>query len=165
MFKKVSILVFLIFVACQYEVPSTFSEKALNEKLYSLGDVSSTFKEVIDNHRGKKVLIDVWASWCRDCIEGIPRVKELQKEFPEVVYLFLSVDEKVGSWKRGVKRYHLEGEHYNLPKGMKNGDLVSFLDLSWIPRYLALDEKGQIILFNAIDASDKKIKEALKGSI
>ena len=165
MFKKVSILVFLIFVACQYKVPSTFSEKALNEKLYSLGDVSSTFQEVIDNHRGKKVLIDVWASWCRDCIEGIPRVKELQKEFPEVVYLFLSVDEKVGSWKRGVKRYHLEGEHYNLPKGMKNGDLVSFLDLSWIPRYLVLDEKGQIILFNAIDASDKKIKEALKGSI
>ena len=45
---------------------------------------------------------------------------------------------------------------------MKNGDLVTFLDLSWIPRYLVLNEKGEIILFNAIDASDKKIREALK---
>jgi len=79
-----------------------------------------------------------------------------------VVYLFLSVDEKVGSWKRGVQRHLLEGEHFNIPKGMKNGDLVTFLDLSWIPRYLVLNEKGEIILFNAIDASDKKIREALK---
>ena len=165
MFKKVSILVFLIFVGCQHEAPSTFSEIALNEKLYSLEDVSSSFQEVINNYRGKKVFIDVWASWCRDCIEGIPKVKELQKEFPEVIYLFLSVDENVGSWKRAVKRYLLEGEHYNIPKGMKNGDLVTFLDLSWIPRYLVLDEKGKIILFNTIDASDKKIKEALKLSI
>ncbi len=165
MFKKISILVVLIFASCQFEVPSTFSEKAFNEKLYSVEHVSFTFQEVINNHSGKKVLIDVWASWCRDCIEGFPKVKALQKEFPEVVYLFLSVDEKVGSWKRGIQRYLLEGEHYNIPKGMNNGDLVSFLDLSWIPRYLVLDETGKIIVFNAIDASDKKIKEALKLNI
>jgi thiol-disulfide isomerase/thioredoxin len=165
MFKKISILVVLIFASCQFEVPSTFSEKAFNEKLYSVEDVSFTFQEVINNHSGKKVLIDVWASWCRDCIEGFPKVKALQREFPEVVYLFLSVDENVGSWKRGIQRYLLEGEHYNIPKGMNNGDLVSFLDLSWIPRYLVLDETGKIIVFNAIDASDKKIKEALKLNI
>ena len=88
MLKKVSIIVLLIFLSCQQEIPSNFSEKARKEIVYSLEDVSSTFQEVLNNYRGKKVLIDVWASWCRDCIEGIPKVKELQKEFPEVVYLF-----------------------------------------------------------------------------
>ena len=52
-----------------------------------------------------------------------------------------------------------------MSKGMKNGDLVEFLDLSWIPRYLVLDEKGKISLFNAIDASDQKIKEAFNIQI
>ena len=162
MFKKISIVVLLLFfVSCNLEKPTTFSEKALNEKLYNLNDVSSTFKEVLNQHKGKKILIDVWASWCRDCIEGMPKVKALQKEYPEVVFLFLSVDERIGSWKRGVKKYNIKGEHYNLPNGMKKGDLVDFLNVSWIPRYVVVDENGNISLFKATDASDSKITEVL----
>ena len=160
MLKKISIVFVLIFMSCNLEAPVEFSEKALHENLESIEGVSSSFEEIIYTYKGKKILVDVWASWCRDCIEGIPKVKKIQKEFPEVVFLFLSVDEKVDSWKRAVKRYAISGEHYNMSKGMKNGDLVEFLDLSWIPRYLVLDEKGKISLFNAIDASDQKIKEA-----
>ena len=160
MLKKISIVFVLIFMSCNFEAPVEFSEKALHENLESIEGVSSSFEEIIYTYKGKKILVDVWASWCRDCIEGIPKVKKIQKEFPEVVFLFLSVDEKVDSWKRAVKRYAISGEHYNMSKGMKNGDLVEFLDLSWIPRYLVLYEKGKISLFNAIDASDQKIKEA-----
>ena len=161
MLKKGSIVFALIFMSCNLETPLEFSEKALHENLESIEGVSSSFEGIINKYKGKKILVDVWASWCRDCIEGIPKVKKLQKEFPGVVYLFLSVDEKVDSWKRSVKHYDIIGEHYNMSKGMKNGDLVDFLDLSWIPRYLVLDEKGKISVFNAIDASDQKIKEAL----
>ena len=163
MFKKIIVLVFVSFLSsCSLETPTEFTEKALQEKVYDLNDEVSTFKEVIDQHKGKKILIDVWASWCRDCLVGMPKVKELQTAFPEVVYLFLSVDEKKDSWKRGVKRYDVIGEHYNLPQGMKTGDLVDFLNLSWIPRYVVVDENSQITLFNEIDASDKDIIEALK---
>ncbi|QXP65573.1 TlpA disulfide reductase family protein [Polaribacter sp. AHE13PA] len=163
MFKKIIVLVFVSFLAsCSLETPTEFSEKALLEKVYDLNDEVSTFKDVIDQYKGKKVLIDVWASWCRDCLVGMPKVKELQTAFPEVVYLFLSVDEKKSSWKRGVKRYDVIGEHYNLPQGMKKGDLVGFLNLSWIPRYVVVDENGKITLFNATDASDENIIKALK---
>ncbi|MEE9407065.1 MAG: thioredoxin-like domain-containing protein [Polaribacter sp.] len=166
MFKKGSILVLLlIVVSCNFERPTEFSEKALSENVYDLKDVSTTFKDVLNEHKGKKILIDVWASWCRDCLSAIPKTKELQEEFPEVVFLFLSVDQRIGSWKRGVKRYNIKGEHYNLPKGMKNGDLVDFLNLGWIPRYLVVDEKGKILLFKATDASDEDIITALKKSI
>ena len=166
MFKNVIVLVCLLFfVSCNFETPTEFSDEALKEKVYNLQDEVSTFQEVIHQHKGKKIVIDVWASWCRDCLAGMPKVKELQKEFPEVVFLFLSVDEKIGSWKRGVKRYNVKGEHYNLPKGMKKGDLVDFLDVSWIPRYLVVDENGKITLFDATDASDKEIILALKKVI
>ena len=85
----------------------------------------------------------------------------MQKEFPEVVFLFLSVDEGVNSWKRGIERFKIKGEHYNLPKGMKDGEFVDFLNLRWIPRYLVLDENGGITLYKAIKSSDKRIVEAL----
>jgi len=164
--KIVPILVLLFFfTSCSFEVPKEFSDKALNEKLYNLKDIDATLQEVLNQYKGKKVLIDVWASWCRDCIAGLPKVKEIQREFKEVVFLFLSVDERIDSWKRGVKRYNIKGEHYNLPKGMKKGDLVEFLNISWIPRYVVVNEKGEITLFKATDASDKDIITALKKVI
>ncbi len=164
--KIVPILVLLFFfTSCSFEVPKEFSDKALNEKLYNLKDIDATLQEVLSQYKGKKVLIDVWASWCRDCIAGLPKVKEIQREFKEVVFLFLSVDERIDSWKRGVKRYNIKGEHYNLPKGMKKGDLVEFLNISWIPRYVVVNEKGEITLFKATDASDKDIITALKKVI
>ena len=160
--KKLILLFALVLASCNFETPTQFSQEAYNDVLYSLDNKKITFKEVINQYKGKKVLIDVWASWCSDCIKGLPAVKQLQKEYPDVVFLFLSVDTKQNSWKNGVKRFNISGEHYNLPKGMKDGDLVDFLSTRWIPRYLVIDEEGNIKLFKATKATDKRITEALK---
>jgi thiol-disulfide isomerase/thioredoxin len=163
--KKIILLLSLVLVSCNLESPKEFSKEALQEKIFALDDSSSTLEEIISQHKGKKILIDVWASWCRDCIKGFPALKNVQKEFPEVVYLFLSVDTKKSSWKYGINKYNLKGEHYNLPKGMKKGELVIFLNLGWIPRYLVIDENGKIQLFKATQASDSDISDALKTAI
>ena len=160
--KKIFILfVVFLFLSCS-EDPKQFSEEANLEMLVGLDNSKITLREVLYQHKGKKVLIDVWASWCKDCIVGFPKVRALQKEFPEVVYLFLSVDRSNPSWRKAIKKYNLLGEHYNLPQGQNDGDFVDFINLGWIPRYIVVDEKGQISLFKATNASDKKIIKALK---
>jgi hypothetical protein len=45
---------------------------------------------------------------------------------------------------------------------MKDGKFVDFINLNWIPRYMVIDETGEITLFKATNAADKKIKEVLK---
>jgi thiol-disulfide isomerase/thioredoxin len=107
------------------------------------------------------VLIDVWASWCKDCIVGLPNLKKFQKENPEVVYLFLSLDRNIKSWKRGIDRFGIEGEHYFMQEG-KKGSFGDFLNLWWIPRYVVVNETGEITLFKATKITDKNIVEALK---
>ena len=159
--KKIFLLLIIVFVSCS-EDPKEFSEEANLEMLIGLDDSKITLREVLYQQKGKKIFIDVWASWCKDCIAGFPKVKELQKEFPDVVFLYLSVDISNPSWKRAIERYNLVGEHYNLPKGMNEGDFVDFVNLNWISRYMVIDEKGQIQLFKATDPSDKKIIKALK---
>jgi hypothetical protein len=56
----------------------------------------------------------------------------------------------------------MRGEHYNIPTGMRNGAFVDFVNLSWIPRYMVIDETGAISLFKATNSSDKSILAALK---
>jgi len=160
--KKSILFLFIGFVfSCVSEKPKQFSKEVNLEMLIGLDNSKITLGEIIYNHKGKKILIDVWASWCKDCIIGFPKVKKIQKEFPDVVYLFLSADISNSSWKRAVKKYNLVGEHYNLPKGMNDGDFVDFIKLGWIPRYMVIDEKGDITLFKATKVSDKNIRKAL----
>jgi len=160
--KKIILFLLIIFIGCNTNYPKQFSEPANLEMLIGLDNSKITLREVLYQHKGKKIVIDVWASWCKDCIVGFPKVKALQEEFPEVVFLFLSVDLSNHSWRKAIKKYNVIGEHYNLPKGMNDGDFIDFINLGWIPRYMVIDEKGEIALFKATNASDKNIQKALK---
>lgn len=163
--RKIILLLLIAFISCQSEKPKQFSEKALQEVLISLDNSKVTFKDILEQHSGKKILLNVWASWCKDCISGFPDSKKIQKEFPNVVYVFLSVDQRKSSWRRAIEKYNLIGDHYNLSKGMNSGELVDFINLSWIPRYIVVDENGGIQLFKATKASDKRIIKALERSL
>jgi len=85
-----------------------------------------TFREVLYQNKGKTILIDVWASWCKDCIVSLPDLEEVQKNFPEVSYVFLSVDRGNTAWKRAIEKYNLKGQHYNFPKGQKKWSFCRF---------------------------------------
>ena len=158
--KKLILFVVIIFLNCGKN-PIQFSDEALQETFTSLHQENVTFKSILEKNKGKKIVIDVWASWCSDCIAGLPDIRVFQKENPEVVFLFLSLDRSVPSWKNGIKKYQIRGEHYFLQDG-KKGAFANFLNLSWIPRYLVIDEIGNIALFKAIKITDEKILQALK---
>ena len=82
--KKIFLVLLIALGSCNFERPTQFSKLALNDTVYSLNKTVFSIEEVLQKYKGKKVLIDVWASWCGDCIKGLPAVKNLQKEYPEV---------------------------------------------------------------------------------
>jgi len=157
--KSLVFLVLLVFVGC--EKPSEFTEEALQESFTSLSNENVTFQAILEKHQGKKILIDIWASWCRDCIVRLPELKKLQKENPEVSYVFLSLDKTENSWKKAINRFKIEGDHYFMKSG-KKGEFGDFLNLWWIPRYVVVNENREITLFKATKITDKKILEAFK---
>lgn len=162
MYRYFTIILLLVFVSCNIKTPTKFSNEALSEELYTINGATTTFEKVLKKQLGKKMVIDIWASWCRDCLVSLPRTKMLQEKYPEVTFLFLSVDKNKNAWKNGIKKHNITGLHYNLPQGMDDGKLVNFLNLGWIPRYLVIDENGKIALFKATKAIDRRIEDALK---
>lgn len=158
--RRLILILCFVFTGCSIEY-TCFTEKSLTEKFVSLDDQEIAIGEILNRYQGKKVLIDIWASWCKDCIVGLPKLKALQKENPDVVYLFLSLDRNVESWKRAIKRFKIEGEHYFMKEG-KKGPFGDFLNVWWIPRYVVVDEAGNITLFKATKITDKNIVQALK---
>lgn len=161
--KKIflSLIVAFSTLSCVQAQKTSFDKEALNDVMWTTQQKDITFAEILKKYEGKTVVIDVWASWCSDCIKGMPKVKELQKNNPDVVYLFISMDKTFENWIVGAEKYELRGEHYMVKDGMK-GVFGQSIDLDWIPRYMIVDPNGKIALYKAVEADDAKIAETLK---
>jgi thiol-disulfide isomerase/thioredoxin len=160
--KIICILILAIsFFSCKTETPKAFSEEALNDTFITIKGDSIQFKDILESHKGKTIVIDVWASWCSDCIKGMPKLKVLQGNFKDAKYIFLSLDKSLESWKKGIKKYDVQGEHYFMQSDWK-GPFGNFVELDWIPRYMIVNPEGKIKVFKAIEADDNKLIEALK---
>ena len=146
---------------CQSDKITTFSEAALNDEFITLDENVVPFSAILEQHKGQTIFIDVWASWCKDCRKSLPKVKELQKEFLGMSFVFLSLDKSLGAWKKGIQTYNLQGEHYFMQSGWK-GAMGTFLDLDWIPRYLIVNPEGKIVVYKAIKTKDKNLRKHLK---
>lgn len=49
----------------------------------------------MDKYQGKRVFINVWATWCRPCVQEMPTIAEAMKQLggEKVVFLFASPEE------------------------------------------------------------------------
>lgn len=150
-------------ISCGNAQKKEFSKDAVKGKLTDTESKEVTFKEILKKHKGKTVVIEFWASWCSDCVKAMPKVKEMQANNPNVVYIFISLDKTFDKWKAGIEKHELAGEHYwvNDEKGMK-GTFGKSVDLDWIPRYMIINKKGQIELYRAIETDFEKINATLK---
>ena len=161
---KKAIITSTLFIASMLFVNAqdkTFAAEALADQLMDLEGKTITFENVLKAHKNKVILLDIWASWCKDCVVGMPILNKIKKDYPEVAYVYISLDRNKESWEKGIKRFKIEeGSHYWAPKGWKS-DLFTAIDLDWIPRYMVLDKDGSIKLYKAIKAEDKEIIKQL----
>lgn len=156
-------ILLLSIVSCNDTPQTDFTAEVLNDQFTNTDGQQIAFKDILSKYKGKVVVIDVWASWCPDCIKGMPKVHKLQEQFPDAVYLFLSYDKTDEAWKNGIDKYGAHGENYHAGTNMKEGAFSQGIKLDWIPRYMVLDKTGKIALFKAIEADDEKLITAIKN--
>jgi thiol-disulfide isomerase/thioredoxin len=160
--KKFALLIvaFVTF-SCSQAQKTEFSKTALSETLLAVDGSQVKFQDILNNQKGKVTVIEVWASWCGDCVKAMPKLKELQTNNPDVSYVFLSMDKTADKWKAGIEKHELNGLHFMANDGMK-GTFGKAIDLDWIPRYIIIDKTGKIVVYRAIETDFEKINETLK---
>lgn len=118
----------------------------------------------LDSLQGKKVYVDVWATWCGPCIAEIPFLKELEEELhdQDVTFVSVSIDEDKDKekWQNYVVREQLKGVQL-MAEGAWKSDVVSAYNIAGIPRFLLISEDGKILSSNAPRPSDESLKEIL----
>ncbi|MBP6038591.1 MAG: TlpA family protein disulfide reductase [Flavobacterium sp.] len=162
--KKIFVLATMLIstLGCAQKEETSFKKEGLENIMVTTENKPITFAEILKKYEGTTIVIDIWASWCSDCVKGMPKVKALQEKYPEVTFLFISMDKSYESWLYGIQKYEVKGEHYLTSDGMK-GVFGKSINLDWIPRYMVVDKTGKIALYKVIEADDKRLFEVLES--
>ncbi|MFD2909295.1 thioredoxin-like domain-containing protein [Flavobacterium ardleyense] len=160
--KKIIVLGAFVmsFFGCAQIEETSFKSEALQNQMVGTDHEPITFAEILKKNEGKTIVIDVWASWCSDCIKGMSKVNELQEKYPDATFLFISLDKTYDAWLVGIEKHEVKGEHYLVSDGMK-GVFGKSINLTWIPRYMVVDKTGKIALYNVTEADDDKLIKTL----
>lgn len=159
------ITISLFSLACSQKMPEVsktkFSKEALAQKLEDEVGKSVTIQQVLSQHKGKILVIDFWAGWCRDCLNAMPKAKELEEKNPDIDFVFFSLERSKESFDRSLEKYNMKDkENYWFSSGWKN-DFNNYIELNWIPRYMVIDQKSHIAKYYAISPEDPEIQSAI----
>ena len=140
---------------------TSFSKEALQQKLENEDGKNITIQDILNQHKGKVVVIDFWAGWCRDCLKALPKAQELEKNNPNIDFVFLSLERSKEGFDKSLERFDMKDkDNYWFASGWKN-DFNNYIDLNWIPRYMVIDQKSAIAKYYAISPEDPEIQTTI----
>ena len=121
---------------------------------------------ILDNYKGKAVLIDLWETWCGPCRAGhkamAPMKEQMKGQNVQFVYI-ASPSSPPTTWQRMIT--DIDGDHYYLTEE-QNHYILQHFESSGIPTYAIYDTKGhqtyKSIGFPGTDVIRKELETASK---
>ena len=100
----------------------------------------------LESFKGKFVIIDFWASWCKPCREESPNMVRLYEKYHSkgLEIIGISLDSEKEKWQAAIQRDHLNWIHVSELQGWK-GQVSKQYNVSQIPFTYLIDKSGKIM--------------------
>lgn len=124
-------------------------------------------KVFLDQFEGKTILLVFWASWCGSCIEELPSLDTLQKDFRKLAFEVVAISEDFGGIKAVRDHFVKYGiRHLTLYHDYRNA-LFKGMSIAGLPTAYLVDPDGKIkmIFKGNIKWHDDEIRDIILAEI
>jgi thiol-disulfide isomerase/thioredoxin len=148
LFLPFLILGLLVFSCKENEEPEVLAaettssdEGAVSIPSFNLKDINGNVVN-LESMKGKKVFVNLWATWCPPCRKEMPSIQKLSAEVNKsnVVFVMLSLDDDFEKAKSYVQENNLM-----LPIYYPAETLPELFNVNGIPATFIFNEKGKLI--------------------
>jgi len=157
----------LLFAGCQERTPPASPEAATQAKSPEVIETPVDAKQevtvevkswaevqqMVADHRGKVVVVDIWSTWCENCMKEFPNLVKLHRQFPDTVAC-ISVDiDYDGLEDEPPESFHdkvlaflskHEATFQNVISSDPGDDVYDALEVIAIPVVLVYDREGNL---------------------
>lgn len=135
--------------------------KGITSPTFELYDVNNQLV-TLESLKGKLVYIDIWGTWCYPCVQEIPALKKIEKEFrgSNIHFVSISIRDKKENLISFINENNLAGIQLFAPKL----DILffEFYQLKTVPRFILIDKEGKILDANAYKPSNPRLNELIR---
>ena len=135
-------------------------DKGKNIHAFEMTSIKSGKKVKFGDFKGRKILIDFWASWCEPCIEMFPEINKLKEKFEDgdktLKILSISVDPMPGKIKKIIADKNAQFDVLQAPESLAESGVI-------MPYMVLADENGNVILTSSGKHTYEELEKMVKS--
>jgi thiol-disulfide isomerase/thioredoxin len=138
-------------------------QEILQTALHSSDEMELTIEDLIAQHKGKVLYLDIWSLGCGPCRMIMPESKKLKESLSDqpIEFIYATVDGKSDKlWSEIFKVSLTDTNHYRFDNNF-NSKLHQLLSINAVPTYLIIDKEGKLVSYKADRPGNPKLKEQL----
>ena len=130
-----------LFLGCNSSIPKSRNFSDLESIQLKTLFVDLNYNKVdLTVYKGKKIVINYWATWCRPCIKEMPGLKRAEEILENHNYIFLLVSDEITSKISTFKKD--KNFDFNFLKSVESNETLGIYSL---PTSYIFDENGKKI--------------------
>lgn len=136
-------------------------DKGKNIHAFEMTSIKSGEKVKFGDFKGKKILVDFWASWCEPCIAMFPEINKLKEKFEDsdktLKILSISVDPMPGKIKKIIADKNAQFDVLQAPESLAESGVI-------MPYMVLADENGNVILTSSGKHTYEELEKMVLGA-
>ena len=136
-------------------------DKGKNIHAFEMVSIKSGEKVKFGDFKGRKILVDFWASWCEPCIAMFPEINKLKEKFEDgdktLKILSISVDPMPGKIKKIIADKNAQFDVLQAPESLAESGVI-------MPYMVLADENGNVMLTSSGKHTYEELEKMVLGA-